>query len=138
MIDSDALQANIAPRVARAVGPGRCWNSSATGGPPTAVAVPNTFETTPATSAVARVIGTGGAMTLSSTPASTVHATITVSVFTSAISRITSPTAVPGTAPASIQGSATRSRCACSRSSVVIASGIATSTNVAGSASGTV
>ena len=32
----------------RIVGPRRCWNSKATGGPPIATAVPNAFETNPA------------------------------------------------------------------------------------------
>ena len=65
------------------MGPVRCWKSSATGGPPTAVAVPKMFETKPAASAVPRFVGTGGDTTLSTTPLSVVAATMTVRVLTS-------------------------------------------------------
>ena len=48
-----------APRVARAIGPVRCWNKSATGGPPTALAVPNNVDANPDAKAVNRFVGIG-------------------------------------------------------------------------------
>src|SRR6478672_10962504 len=105
MTDNVALVAKYAPSVARTVGPRWCWNSSATGGPPTDAAVPVTFPMNPALVAVTGVIGIGGVTIVASTPKSVVNPTITASASCDATWMITSPTTVPGTAPASIHGS---------------------------------
>ena len=123
--------------MARAIGPVRCWNSKATGGPPTALAVPKRFEKKPAASAVRAVVRIAGANTLRITPDSVVPPTMIASSLASAARTMSNPSAVPGSAPASIHGSATRSSAWCSRRRVVNEIGSATITSVAGNASGT-
>ncbi len=102
MIERSALAEKNPPSVERVAGPWRCWNSSATGGPPTDEAVPNMFEASPAITDVSGLIGTGGDTTLSATPVRVMPPTTIASSLLSTCPMMANPTSVPGTAPSSI------------------------------------